>query len=220
MITVDLSLNLHTALHCPNAVRPHDTKRSESETDSYEPNQAKDSSHETTGDPNEKAAPFLETESFSITQANIHQHKEEKTQHANKIDQAQDSSHETTGDPNEKAAAFLETESFSITQASIHQHKEENTEDSNITVNAIKSKIRKILNATVFTGGGRKALFKCKLSRSILHLVTEEEPETKSSMIQTISRVITEELISRAERGGRSPCSTSWKVLLKKRPPK
>ena len=89
MITVDLSLNLHTALHCPNAVRPHDTKRSESETDSYEPNQAKDSSHETTGDPNEKAAPFLETESFSITQANIHQHKEEKTQHANKIDQAQ-----------------------------------------------------------------------------------------------------------------------------------
>jgi hypothetical protein len=153
VITVDLSLNLHTALHCPNAVRPHDTKRSESETDSYEPNQAKDSSHETTGDPNEKAAPFLETESFSITQANI------------------------------------------------YQHKEENTEDSNITVNAI-------------------ALFKCKLSRSILHLVTEEEPETKSSMIQTISRVITEELISRAERGGRSPCSTSWKVLLKKRPPK
>ena len=57
----------------------------------------------------------------------------------------------------------------------------------------MKSNIRKILSATESTGTGRKALLKCKLSRSMLYLISENTPENESQMIQAISNIISQE---------------------------
>ena len=63
-------------------------------------------------------------------------------------------------------------------------------EDINESVNEIKSKMRDILQATVYTGSGRKAILKCNLARAMFYLLSETKTETKGSMVNSISHLI------------------------------
>jgi len=63
-------------------------------------------------------------------------------------------------------------------------------EDINESVNEIKSKMRDILQATVYTGSGRKAILKCNLARAMFYLLSETKTETKASMVNSISHLI------------------------------
>jgi hypothetical protein len=68
--------------------------------------------------------------------------------------------------------------------------KTEQTEDSLKAVNEIKWKIRKILTVSVSDASGEEKDLQNKVARLMLYIISETNPDVKSLMITTLSRIV------------------------------
>jgi hypothetical protein len=119
---------------------------------------------------------IYESSTDSITEGVIYEKDSPETQVSN---------HPTT------STGVCATSSLSSTEGVTYEAKKskintslnikDKKEDINESVNEIKSKMRDILQATVYTGSGRKAILKCNLARAMFYLLSETKTETKGS---------------------------------------
>ena len=71
--------------------------------------------------------------------------------------------------------------------------KTEKSNHSEEAVNEIKSKIRKILTTITPDGTDQEKDFQHKVTKLMLYIVSETNPNIESSMIKTLSKIVSDE---------------------------
>jgi hypothetical protein len=77
-------------------------------------------------------------------------------------------------------------------QGKLTNDKTKQREDSLKAVNEIKSKIRKILTASVSDASGEEKDFQNKVVKLMLYIISETNPDVESSMIKTLNKIISD----------------------------
>ena len=161
---VGLIVMLSTKYQCPVTDHPCSTESPQSEI-AVMPNLTNNTSQQDPSHPTPSTGIF-ESPSFSITEAETYESDETRT-----------------------------NTSLDIKGRSRHltNDKTELSKDSEKAVNEIKSKIRKILTTITSNGTDQEKDFQNKVTKLMLYIVSETNPNIESSMIKTLSKIVSDE---------------------------
>ena len=161
---VGLIVMLSTKYQCPVTDHPCSTESPQSEI-AVMPNLTNNTSQQDPSHPTPSTGIF-ESPSFSITEAETYESDETRT-----------------------------NTSLDIKGRSRHltNDKTELSNDSEKAVNEIKSKIRKILTTITSNGTDQEKDFQNKVTKLMLYIVSETNPNIESSMIKTLSKIVSDE---------------------------
>ena len=160
---VGLIVMLSTKYQCPVTDHPCSTESPQSEI-AVMPNLTNNTSQQDPSHPTPSTGIF-ESPSFSITEAETYESDETRTNTSLDI----------------KGRSHLTND------------KTELSSDSEKAVNEIKSKIRQILTTITSNGTDQEKDFQTKVTKLMLYIVSETNPNIESSMIKTLSKIVSDE---------------------------
>jgi len=161
---VGLIVMLSTKYQCPVTDHPCSTESPQSEI-AVMPNLTNNTSQQDPSHPTPSTGIF-ESPSFSITEAKTYESDETRT----------------------NTSLNIKERSGKLTN-----NKTEESKDSEKAVNEIKSKIRKILTTITSNGTDQEKDFQNKVTKLMLYIVSETNPNIESSMIKTLSKIVSDE---------------------------